>query len=151
MRNSVGIPFLSLLEGLVLGVALGRSFAPFIPASVVPEECCGKRISFENPRQSITIVELKELLQSGLPIRLIDVREFDKHAVVRIPGSRSVPMGVFIDPVNDFSESAVVVNGAAQADSELAARELRELGLVNVRYLDGGLTSWRKASFPIEP
>ena len=59
----------------------------------------------------ITPLEVKDLIERGAPVRLIDVREPAEHDICRIEGARLIPMRSIpqhLDELDD-ADSAIVV------------------------------------------
>lgn len=151
MRLVFGVGGLALLVGLILGVAIGRSRAPFVlsPSSEL-ESLNGDLTVQGGPIPAISVVELKGLLEDGVPISLFDVREPDEYASVHIPGSKSIPLGAIWARQPEIPrDRAVVVYCSSDLRGEIAARELVKLGYSNVRYLDGGISAWQNAGLTV--
>lgn len=98
----------------------------------------------------ISARELVELVRSGIPPTIIDVRMPERRARSGwIPGSIHVP-----DPTDlrgDYGgEIVVYCDCPNDASAALVARRLLALGFLRVRPLAGGLDAWREAGLPIE-
>lgn len=78
-------------------------------------------------------------------VDLVDVREPDEHALVRIPGARLVPKGRFLDG-DGFDELPadrdVVLFCRSGVRSAEVLRLARERGLTRVSHLGGGILGW---------
>src|SRR4029077_658692 len=96
-----------------------------------------------------------ELLESGEPPALIDVREQDEWDQGIIPGAVHIPRGYLESRAEQTlpdHERPVVVYCAGGARSAFAAKTLEELGYENVYSLAGGYTDWKRNGFPtVEP
>jgi rhodanese-related sulfurtransferase len=90
--------------------------------------------------------ELRDRLQNGNGIRVIDVREPDEYARGHVPGARCVPASGLGDVVNQWTddEQTVVVCWSG-ARASLAADRLESMGFHHVAVLDGGTKAWQKA------
>jgi rhodanese-related sulfurtransferase len=96
--------------------------------------------------------QLRELLDSAEPPRLIDVRTPGEFETAHIPGSYNVPLDVLRehrDEIGRHLDHDVVLicrsgQRAAQADETL-----RTAGLVNVHVLDGGMSAWEGADLAV--
>lgn len=145
----VGIPV--LLIGLLLGVAIGRSRTPFgMPQVLSGDAPTSEGVHLPDPPTSISVGELKQLLESGQPVTLIDVREADEYAALHIPNSKSIPLGaIWARQAEIPQDHPVVVYCSSDLRGEIAARELGKLGFANVKYLDGGISAWQNAGLGI--
>jgi adenylyltransferase/sulfurtransferase len=96
---------------------------------------------------TITPPELRDWLDSGKPIDLIDVREPAEWEIVRIPGARLVPKGEFLDgtALADLPQDKQVVlyckTGVRSAEA-LAA--VKAAGFRDAVHVQGGVTGWVK-------
>ena len=99
--------------------------------------------------QEIAPHDAKALLDKGASV-LIDVREADEYAALRIPGSTLVPLSAF-DPAAhaNLKGKHVIVHCQMGGRSLRAATALAPiLGAANVVSLQGGLTAWQAAGLP---
>ena len=87
--------------------------------------------------------EVKERLDRGEMLVLLDVREPWEHAICRIEGSILVPMSELASRL-DFLEKAqnVVVYCHMGVRSLNAAAWLRDQGVAGARSLAGGIARW---------
>jgi adenylyltransferase/sulfurtransferase len=96
---------------------------------------------------TITAPELREWLDSGKSIDLIDVREPAEWEIVRIPGARLVPKGEFINgnALADLPQDKQVVlyckTGVRSAEA-LAA--VKGAGFRDAVHVQGGVVGWVK-------
>ena len=100
----------------------------------------------------------KRLGQDGVVfVDLRDVRELEREGV--IPGAFHCPRGMlefWLDPDSPYhkpvfatgKEFVFFCNGAWR--SALAADTAQQMGLENVKEMDGGFTAWKAAGFPVE-
>ena len=97
--------------------------------------------------------QLRQSLESGKKIALIDVRTPVVHEEMRISGSRLMPLDQ-IDP-------AAVKSAAAEAGqcvlicrsgkrAETAFQKLQAAGCDKLAILDGGVLAWESAGLPLE-
>ena len=93
--------------------------------------------------QSITPSELKERLDAGEHLELLDVREPWEYELARIEGSRLIPMGEISERVGELDPGAETVvichHGSRSAYVTLA---LRQAGFAKVLNLEGGLDAY---------
>ena len=99
------------------------------------------------PVPGVDVAELSELLKKGA--ELIDVREPNEYAEVRVPGARLVPLGIVPDSLDSFPEGKFYVICKSGGRSHRAAEWLRsnDLDAVNVV---GGTSAWVAAGLTTE-
>jgi rhodanese-related sulfurtransferase len=91
----------------------------------------------------ISPFELREALMRPEPPVLIDVRLPSELDVMRLPGSRSIPLGALRARLDEFPrDRAVVLVCKLGLRSYEASLILKAHGLTDVRVLDGGLDAW---------
>jgi len=94
---------------------------------------------------TITAAELKDLLDSGKPIELIDVREPAEWEIVSIPGARLVPKDQILrgDALASLPQDRQIVmyckTGVRSAET-LAA--VKSAGFSDAVHVQGGVTAW---------
>jgi len=86
---------------------------------------------------------LKQRLDSGEDICLVDVREEWEHRLAAIPGSTHIPLAELADRVQEllFEEDIVVYCHVGER-SYRGAETLLECGFKNVQNLLGGIDAW---------
>lgn len=100
----------------------------------------------------ITPTELKSLLESGYPLKLIDVREPGEHQMARIDSAELIPMRSV--PARLSELQAHSANGALVIFCHHGLRSLRvvcwlrEQGLFRCHSLAGGIDRW---SIEVDP
>jgi adenylyltransferase/sulfurtransferase len=103
---------------------------------------------------TITAPELKEWIDAGKSIYLVDVREPAEWEIVRIPGAVLVPKGEILSgaALADLPQDKQVVlyckSGVRSAES-LAA--LKAAGFRDAVHVQGGVSSWVKTVDPSLP
>ncbi|MFD3534775.1 rhodanese-like domain-containing protein [Streptomyces sp. NPDC058664] len=103
---------------------------------------------------SITPRDLKELLDRGAPIDLVDVREPHEWEIVRIPGARLVPGPAWLDGTAMGTLSAdrrpvFYCRTGVRTLAVLAA--VREAGFADAVHLEGGVIAWARQIDPSLP
>ena len=94
---------------------------------------------------TITAAELKQLLESGKPIELIDVREPAEWEIVSIPGAKLVPKDQILrgDALASLPQDRQIVmyckTGVRSAET-LAA--VKNAGFADAVHVQGGVTAW---------
>lgn len=93
----------------------------------------------------ITVQELKERLEKGEKINLIDVREPNEYAEDNI-GGQLIPLGEVsyrIDELDGLQDEEVIVHCRSGKRSAMAQQILEENGFNNVRNMIGGMLAYR--------
>jgi sulfur-carrier protein adenylyltransferase/sulfurtransferase len=101
----------------------------------------------------ITVTELKEALDRGEKLRLIDVREPHERDIASIGGDL-IPLGTLedrIDELDEMKNEPVVVYCRSGARSGRAVAFLQEEGFRDIRNLKGGILAWSREIDPSIP
>ncbi|MFQ5724615.1 MAG: rhodanese-like domain-containing protein [Terriglobia bacterium] len=101
----------------------------------------------------LTIEQVKEKLDTGEKLRLVDVREAEEYARGHLPGAASVCKGILerdIEKLVPATETPVVLYCGGGYRSALAADNLKKMGYQNVASMRGGWRAWSAAGFPTE-
>lgn len=97
--------------------------------------------------QTITVQELKQRLDAGEKIQLLDVREPNENAEFNIGGTL-LPLGevrnMQTEPIDNWKNDEVVVYCRSGNRSGQAAMILEQLGFENVKNLTGGMLAWQQ-------
>ncbi len=94
---------------------------------------------------TITAAELKELIESGKPIELIDVREPAEWEIVSIPGAKLIPKDLILrgEALHELPQDKQLVlyckTGVRSAET-LAA--VKNAGFSDAVHVQGGVTAW---------
>jgi rhodanese-related sulfurtransferase len=97
----------------------------------------------------ITIEELKERLDKGEALNLIDVREeyeFDEFNI----GAKLIPLGELpdrLDEIEALKDLEILIHCRSGARSGRAKEYLSSEGYSNVRNLIGGMLAWQAAGY----
>jgi adenylyltransferase/sulfurtransferase len=129
---------------------------PTVTRLIDYEEFCGLRPSVEEDAiavaasagaksnaTDITAVELKERLDRGDALTIVDVREPNEYQINRLPGSQLIPLGEIprryaeLDP-----DDEIIVSCKIGGRSAKAADYLRSVGFKHVLNLKGGIIAW---------
>ena len=94
--------------------------------------------------------ELKALLDAAEPVRLIDVREPEEHAICRIEGAELIPMRTIPAHLDNLNREGplLVVYCHHGMRSRKVVDWLRAQGVQNCRNLSGGIDVWSAAVDP---
>ncbi|HEX7139652.1 MAG TPA: molybdopterin-synthase adenylyltransferase MoeB [Vicinamibacterales bacterium] len=105
-----------------------------------------------NNATEITALELKQRLDRGDKLAIIDVREPNEYQINRIPGSILIPLGDIPKRVNELDPSAeLIMQCKSGARSGRAADFLRSVGFKHVLNLKGGILDWIDKVDPSQP
>jgi rhodanese-related sulfurtransferase len=103
---------------------------------------------------TITALELKEMIDAGKDFALIDVREQNEFEIVRIPGSVLIPKDRILsgEALSELPQDKPIVlhckSGARSAET-LAA--LQKAGFSDAVHVGGGVLAWAKQVDPSLP
>jgi len=90
----------------------------------------------------ISVEELKQLLDEGASLRLIDVREQSEFDVGQI-GGELIPLGTLPEQIANLDPDAhIVVHCKSGGRSAHAVKLLRAHGFTNAWNVQGGLLAW---------
>lgn len=87
--------------------------------------------------------QLKNALDKGEKIRIVDVRQPQEYAIARLPQSDLIPLSnleVSLHTLNRDEEIVVLCRSGIR--SAQAVKYLREAGFKNVKNLEGGILAW---------
>jgi adenylyltransferase/sulfurtransferase len=100
----------------------------------------------------ITSVELKERLNRGDRLTLVDVREPNEYQINRIPGTTLIPLGDIPRRYAELNKNdEIVVHCKMGGRSAKAADFLRSVGFKRVLNLKGGILDWIDKVDPSQP
>ncbi len=98
---------------------------------------------------SVPPTEAQRMVEAGA--LLVDVREVDEYAQVRIPGASLMPLSALADAYTKLPADREVVlycrSGARSANAVAALTG--QAGMTNVHNLEGGIVEWYEEGLPI--
>ena len=101
---------------------------------------------------SITPRELKQRLERGDALTLLDVRERGEHAICALPGDLLIPMGDLPARLHELDPDAeTVVYCHHGMRSQMVGSYLLQQGFADVANLNGGIAYWADAVEPSMP
>jgi len=122
------------------------------------EEFCGVAASdaaTQEPRfahEDLSPAELKEMLERGDDLVVLDVRTPVEHAIGAIEGSRLIPIQEIMHRLGELDMEADIV---AYCHTGVRSRQVLEFlkreGFSKVRHLAGGIDSWSLHVDPLIP
>jgi len=94
--------------------------------------------------QEITATELKERLDHGDDIQIIDVREDNEVAIAKLPNSIHIPLAQVLNRMSEIDPSReTVVHCKMGGRSARAIDALKRAGFTgSLTNLAGGITAW---------
>ncbi len=112
-------------------------------------------MSQPNPQTTpeITASELKQKLDSGAEVQIVDVREPNEVAIARIPNSIHIPLAQVINRMSEIDPTRdTVVHCKMGGRSARAIQALKQAGFTgNLTNLKGGITAWSNEVDPSVP
>jgi len=98
----------------------------------------------EQYMQEITAAELKNRLDAGDDIQLIDVRQPDEYAFANIEGAKLIPLGEIVQRIDELDETKeTVIHCKMGGRSAQAIDFLNRAGFQGkMSNLKGGITAW---------
>ena len=121
---------------------------PTIKELIDYEEFCGVRqqppAETETKMEEITATELKQRLDQGDDIQIIDVREPHEFEIGRIPNSKLIPLGQVVNRMNEIDANReTVMHCKMGGRSAKAIDALQRAGFTGrLANLKGGITAW---------
>lgn len=101
--------------------------------------------------QEMTATELRDRLEAGQPLVLVDVREPHEREIADLPevGQHRIPMRELLERLDELDpEDNLVVYCRSGARSRWAAGALEAEGFGTVLNLKGGVLAWREEIDP---
>jgi len=101
----------------------------------------------------ISATELKQRLDNGEDIQIVDVREANEVAVAKIPNSIHIPLAQVLDRMSEIDPAReTVVHCKMGGRSAKAIEALKRSGFTgNLLNLTGGITAWSNDVDPSVP
>lgn len=103
--------------------------------------------------EEISAIRLKERMDAGEDLQLIDVRQPDEFAFARIAGSKLIPLGEIINRMAELDPTReVIIHCKMGARSARAIEALKAAGFTGeMKNLRGGITAWSNEVDPKIP
>lgn len=97
--------------------------------------------------KNISVEELKQKMDNGETIHLIDVREPHEYAEANMQG-KLFPLGKIqtmqIEDIEDLKDEEVIIHCRSGQRSMMACLVLDQLGFKNTYNLTGGILAWQE-------
>ncbi|MGE3511677.1 MAG: molybdopterin-synthase adenylyltransferase MoeB [Vicinamibacterales bacterium] len=131
---------------------------PTVTKLIDYEQFCGVRpadttiVQVTGNGLEITSVQLKQRLDQGERLRIVDVREPNEFQINRIPGAELIPLGELPRRYAELdAEEELIVLCKMGGRSAKAADFLRTVGFKRVLNLRGGILDWVDKVDPSQP
>ncbi len=95
---------------------------------------------------TITATELKQRLNNGETLNIIDVREVYEFEESKIPTAINIPLGnitVQIAELEHLKNEELIMQCRSGHRSGIAQQILMSAGFTNVKNLEGGILAWQ--------
>ncbi len=97
--------------------------------------------------KNITVEELKERLDAGEQLHIIDVREPSEYAEYNI-GAELIPLGQIMSlqlgDLEDLKNEELIIHCKSGGRSMQACMMLEQVGFTNVVNVTGGMMAWKQ-------
>jgi adenylyltransferase/sulfurtransferase len=120
---------------------------PTVTKLIDYEQFCGMRGQETPPAAAssndITVEELKQRLDRGDNVLVLDVRNPEEIQVCRLPGSTVIPLPTLPQRHGELDRGReIVVHCKSGVRSQKAIQFLRQQGFTNLKNLTGGILAW---------
>lgn len=97
--------------------------------------------------KEITVEELKQRIDNGEQLNVIDVREPDEYTEYNI-GAKLIPLGLImgmqLDELDDLKDEELIIHCRSGKRSMQACMVLKQVGFSNVVNVIGGAMAWQE-------
>jgi len=150
--GEMGYPDVRTLDGgLAAWHAEGR---PLVEGVNVPSKVFGERALHECQTPQLAPHELRERIERGDDLVIVDARTPEEYARGTLPGAWSVPGGELVFRIAELvghPETTIVVHCGGRTRSYIGAESLRRMRLANpVVALENGTMGWELAGLALE-
>jgi rhodanese-related sulfurtransferase len=101
---------------------------------------------------TVDAATLRDLLTTGSGLRILDVRTPGEFETAHIPGAYNVPLDLLCEhraELRAHLDDQVVLVCRSGVRATQAGQTLAEVGLPNVKVLDGGMLAWQHTDAPV--
>jgi rhodanese-related sulfurtransferase len=92
--------------------------------------------------KTLTANEVKNLLEQGKKLNIVDVREDDEVAAGMIPGAKHIPLGSVEARTNELDSSKEYIMVCRSGGRSGRATQILEEKGYDVTNMEGGMMSW---------
>jgi rhodanese-related sulfurtransferase len=139
---------------LILGVSIVFALAASVSAVAIPTGKTGD--DYVNDAKanikSISVEETKKVIDSASDLVLLDIRsfaEFKQHGWIE--GRTVLPHGMVIFKIREIVPNKavpIIVYCKKGKRSALVTYQLQQMGYENVKYMEGGILTWKRKGLP---
>jgi adenylyltransferase/sulfurtransferase len=116
---------------------------PTVTELIDYQEFCGIHPTNAESEDDITATQLKQRLDAGDPLMLLDVREPHEWDIAHLDGATLIPVSQVLSRAGELSTAdEIVVYCKAGTRSARAVNELRSIGFRKLHNLRGGINAW---------
>jgi sulfur-carrier protein adenylyltransferase/sulfurtransferase len=103
--------------------------------------------------EEVSATDLKQLMDSGADVQLIDVRQPDEYAFAKIEGAKLIPLGELMSRMSEIDPNRdTIMQCKSGVRSARAVEFLQQAGFTGkLRNLRGGITAWSNEVDPKVP
>ncbi|MBI3458130.1 MAG: rhodanese-like domain-containing protein [Candidatus Rokubacteria bacterium] len=103
--------------------------------------------------KTITKEALRQKLDRGEPVQVVNVLDPKWYALGVIKGSRKIPLAELDQRAGELDKSREVVTYCASAECSASAEAAKKLAARGFRVsaYEGGIQEWKEAGLPTEP
>ena len=125
---------------------------PTIDRLIDYEQFCGVGQVEEEEVAEVTVTQLRQELEAGRDLVVLDVRNPYEIDICRLEGSVVIPLPVLMNRVDELDpEKEMVVHCRSGVRSATAIRQLQGRGFSKMRNLKGGILAWAEEIDPSMP
>jgi rhodanese-related sulfurtransferase len=129
---------------------------PTITQLIDYEQFCGVRGEEASASTSldgeITVEQLKQRLDRGEPVHILDVRNPEEYQICHIAGSKLLPLPSLPQRLSELDpDQEMVVHCKSGVRSQKAIQFLRQQGFQKLSNLKGGILAWAERIDPSLP
>jgi rhodanese-related sulfurtransferase len=140
---------------LVLSVAFVISLAASVSAITIPTGKTGEDYVREAKAhiKGMSVEEAKKLIDSTPGVVVLDIRSFEEFKEHGWIERRTVlPHGMVIFKIKDIipnKSAPIIVYCKKGKRSVLVTYQLQQMGYENVKFMEGGILTWKRKGFPV--
>ena len=132
---------------------------PTVTKLIDYEQFCGLRpepdlaqVTGASVSTEITPVELKQRLDAGEKLFILDVREPNEYQINKIAGSTLIPLGELPRRYQELPKDVTIISQCKMGGRSAKAQDfLKTVGITNVLNLKGGILAWIDQVDPSQP
>ncbi|RAP38989.1 sulfurtransferase [Candidatus Marinamargulisbacteria bacterium SCGC AAA071-K20] len=104
----------------------------------------------DNLMKTITVKELRELMERNKALKVVDIRTPAENRAVRFEGSDNLPVENIMEHLDELKlHERVYVSCNSGNRSKMVCEDLALHGLTNLVNVEGGIQEWIKEGLPV--